>query len=303
MRACRQNPKLSAHTALDGEFHYDSTPMAPPGTLTLAQVKPNIRGSWEFHAREGWYVGPAMRHYRCYTVIAKNTGAEIISDTVKFKHHAIVVPTITPTDHLIHATDTLTRALRGAPQEQAPNHIEAVERLRRILKERHDERTSEGGRSSHAHSTSPTSEGVGNKPPVQEREQGCSENVGTNIPTTRAPEKSTDSAIPIITQEANDDNNDEGEMPQETPTCRHRYRLRSLSQQLINSIIITEPRNVTYFKNPRALGSPPTNEIIHPPAFEDPLVPLNFANAILDPDTGKEMEYRHLIKDQRYKKV
>ena len=85
--------------------------MAPPGTLTLAHAKPGARGSWEYHARECWYVGPAMKHYRCYTVIAKNTAATIISDTVKFKHHTVTAPAITHTDTLIQTTNELASAV------------------------------------------------------------------------------------------------------------------------------------------------------------------------------------------------
>ena len=63
MQLCRQNRSLSAHTALHGEFHFNATPMVPPGTKTMVHNKyPKIK-SWEFHDFDAWYVVPAMKHY------------------------------------------------------------------------------------------------------------------------------------------------------------------------------------------------------------------------------------------------
>ena len=60
------NPQLSAWAQVHGEFGYNSTPLAPQGTRVLVHEKPSVRGTWAPHAVEGWYLGPALRHYRCY---------------------------------------------------------------------------------------------------------------------------------------------------------------------------------------------------------------------------------------------
>jgi hypothetical protein len=133
MRTCRQNKSLSAHTALYGEFHFEATPMAPPGTKVLIHEKSGKRGSWAFHAIMGWYVGPAMLHYRCYTVVTADTGRERTSDTLKFEHHVVIVPKVTPTDCIIQATKELSSAIRHEPITAPPEHIKAVNRLRLIL--------------------------------------------------------------------------------------------------------------------------------------------------------------------------
>eukprot|EP00957_Ditylum_brightwellii_P020080 1514839-Ditylum_brightwellii.AAC.1 len=78
MHPCCQNPALSAYAALEGCFNFDTTPMAPPGTTAF-----NCKTSG-FHTMETWYVGPALRHYRCYTVIMNDMAAKHISDTVQF---------------------------------------------------------------------------------------------------------------------------------------------------------------------------------------------------------------------------
>ena len=40
---CWQNPLMSAWTAMEGEYHFDSTPIAPPGTEMRMHEKPSRR--------------------------------------------------------------------------------------------------------------------------------------------------------------------------------------------------------------------------------------------------------------------
>ena len=69
-------------------------------------------------------------------------------------------------------------------------------------------------------------------------------------------------------------------------------------------MIIEEPKNVEQFVQPRALGAPsPPASSLQPPAFEEPLFINEFANSIIHPDTNKEMEYRHLIRNPTHKGV
>ena len=70
MRGSRINPKLSAWEQINGRYDFNATPIAPPGIKVLAHLKADQRESWSAHAFEAWYVGPALEHYRCYTVWA-----------------------------------------------------------------------------------------------------------------------------------------------------------------------------------------------------------------------------------------
>ena len=127
---------MSAHTALHGKFHFEATPMALPGTKTLVHAKPGSRLTWAFHAIDAWYVVPALDHYRCDVDVLADNGGERTTDTVKFQHHVVVVPRITPTDRVIQATRELTRAIRQEPTMAPPEHIEAIQRLCIIIQER-----------------------------------------------------------------------------------------------------------------------------------------------------------------------
>ena len=60
------NPRLSAEAQLNGAFDYNKTPLAPPGTKVIVHEKTANRKTWDPHGVDGWYVGPAMEHYRCH---------------------------------------------------------------------------------------------------------------------------------------------------------------------------------------------------------------------------------------------
>eukprot|EP00957_Ditylum_brightwellii_P016172 1217077-Ditylum_brightwellii.AAC.1 len=63
--------------------------MEPPVIKAFVHIKPNCHKTWGFHANKARHMGPAMRHYQCYTVMIKDTAAKQIMDTVKFQHCAV----------------------------------------------------------------------------------------------------------------------------------------------------------------------------------------------------------------------
>jgi hypothetical protein len=74
---------MSAYAQLNGNFDFNRTPLVPPGTRVVAHEKPDQRASWDPHGLDGYYLGPALDHYRCYQVhIPKKKGTRIV-DTVE----------------------------------------------------------------------------------------------------------------------------------------------------------------------------------------------------------------------------
>ena len=93
LRSSRINPQLSAYAQLYGAFDYNRTPLAPPGIKLLTHIRPENRKSWDPHAAEGFYLGPALHHYRCHRVWMTKTAAERIANTVKWlPHNSIKMP-------------------------------------------------------------------------------------------------------------------------------------------------------------------------------------------------------------------
>ena len=133
VRKCRQNPLLSTWAAMEGEYHFDATPIAPPGSEMLLHEKPNRRKSWGFNAKKAWYLGPCFQHYRSFRGLLPSTGGERISDTVRFKHHAITIPQLTPADRILEAAKQLEAAIKQQPKKAPMDEITAIELLRSVL--------------------------------------------------------------------------------------------------------------------------------------------------------------------------
>ncbi len=117
---------------MEGSFSFNATPMVPPGTEVLVHLKPSRQKSWSFHASNGWYIGPSLKHYSCIRTIMVGTGGERLTNTFHFKHHAMPIPTITPTDRIIAATRHLTDAIAGI-QEAPPDKLQAILALCQLL--------------------------------------------------------------------------------------------------------------------------------------------------------------------------
>jgi hypothetical protein len=76
------NPKLSAATHMYGQYDFNRAPMAPPGTKIIAHETPNRRQNWAPYGQDGWYIGPALEHYWCYTVYITKIRGERVVETV-----------------------------------------------------------------------------------------------------------------------------------------------------------------------------------------------------------------------------
>jgi hypothetical protein len=110
---------MSAYAQLNGHFDFNRTPLAPPGTRIIAHEKPDQRASWDPHGVDGYYVGPALDHYRCYQVhITKTKGTRIV-DTVDFSPAKLAIPSTSSKDLASIAALELSNALQN-PAPAAP---------------------------------------------------------------------------------------------------------------------------------------------------------------------------------------
>ena len=104
---------MSAWEHFNGPLNFDATPMGPPGCRIISHAKGSTRLSWDYKGHQGFYVGPALDHYRCYTVVKTSTSAVVVTDTVTFQHPTLSIPTLTTTDRVIHCLRALTVAIRA----------------------------------------------------------------------------------------------------------------------------------------------------------------------------------------------
>jgi len=134
----RLNNKLSAYAQLIGAFDYNATPLAPPGTQVLVHEAPKERKSWDPHGVDGWYVGPAMKHYRCFRCYIPTTNSERIAETVDFFPKHVKLPSTSSRDAATKAAKDLIYAIKN-PTPSSPTlqlgdeTIRALERLAEIF--------------------------------------------------------------------------------------------------------------------------------------------------------------------------
>jgi hypothetical protein len=92
LKTSRINPKLSAATHIFGQYDFNRAPLAPPGTRIIAHETPGKRRTWAPHGQDGSYIGPALEHYRCYTVYITKTRSSRVVETVEFFPHTFKLP-------------------------------------------------------------------------------------------------------------------------------------------------------------------------------------------------------------------
>ena len=95
--------------------------MAPPGTLVAVHIKPRKRRSWDPHLISGWYVGPALHHYRNFRCYFPGTKAEVVSDTVDLFAHSELIPTISHEEYIQQALMDILMILQSKKKINVPS--------------------------------------------------------------------------------------------------------------------------------------------------------------------------------------
>jgi hypothetical protein len=108
----RINPKLSAYQQVWGNFDFNKTPLPPPGCKVVVHERAMERGKWACHGVVGYYIGPAMNHYRNYNSYIPETRGIRTTNTLEFFPEKVEMPTTSSTDRLARATEELVEILQ-----------------------------------------------------------------------------------------------------------------------------------------------------------------------------------------------
>jgi hypothetical protein len=111
LRKSSINERLSAYAQVHGVFDFNTTPLGPPGTKVLVHERPNNRGTWSPHGTEGWYIGPAMDHYRSFKIYIPSTNDVRVSDTLAWFPSHVTMPRASSADMAMASAYDLTQAL------------------------------------------------------------------------------------------------------------------------------------------------------------------------------------------------
>jgi hypothetical protein len=310
LHPCCQNPLLSAHEALEGSFSFNATPMAPLGMEILVHMKPNQRSTWGYHASKAWYLSHSPNHYRCIRVLMADTGGERTTDTFRFNHHSIPVPKITATDRILDPTARLTAAIKGV-QEAPPDKLAAIQALRTLLL---GEVPPPVPTPTPVTAPRPTvdEEPVEFWSPDDTHQPAC--DTGTNSPES-VPSIRRD--LPAIIEDNSDDESAPPTRlrcspwahaaPSTTTACTH---LHACTAHTINCVIADHV--LTEAQLPPPITNAPAHQQEY--ALAAHLLQRNelhstanaskhFIGAVINNDTGKVLEYRHLIKSEKHKRI
>jgi hypothetical protein len=124
---------MSAWEFFQGSFDFNKTPLCPVGCRVLIHAKPATRRSWDFCAKQGFFIGPALNSYRCFKLVKSDTMSQVISDTVEFRHAYRAIPSPLPEDEIIHGLHAIACALKEAPLPATITQLQAITNLRDLL--------------------------------------------------------------------------------------------------------------------------------------------------------------------------
>ena len=137
LRNSRQNPQISAYTHIWGNYNFNKTPLAPPGTKAVIFEDPDIRASWGPYGKTAWYIGPALEHYRNFTFYINETGGIRTSASAQFFPHQLAMPKITSTDALTIAANDLVEILKDSKTNLnlylQPEYYSALKQITKIF--------------------------------------------------------------------------------------------------------------------------------------------------------------------------
>lgn len=134
LRASNTAPEKSAWEVVHNRrYDFDRYPIAPIGTKVIAFEGPDQRGSWAPHGVEGYYVGPALLHYRCYTVFIPATASTRVVDTLSWHPVTIPMPTVNANELLEHAITLLQSAVTAMQFPKQSINTEAINNALHVL--------------------------------------------------------------------------------------------------------------------------------------------------------------------------
>ena len=137
LRQSNVAPNISAYAYHHGSFDYNRMPLAPMGCAVQFHIKPDRRKTWGEHSMDGWYLRTSPEHYRCHIVFVKKTQSKRVTDTVFFKHKYITQPEVTPADVIIKAYNDLRAALQGMKNTSDAKQMHTLEKIQDQLSPGH----------------------------------------------------------------------------------------------------------------------------------------------------------------------
>jgi hypothetical protein len=93
LRGYHLDPSISAYEGIySTKFDFIAHPIHPPGTKVLVLDPVTTRESWAPHGLLGFYLGPALLHYRSFRVFISSTKGFRVSDSISWHPEKLRLP-------------------------------------------------------------------------------------------------------------------------------------------------------------------------------------------------------------------
>jgi hypothetical protein len=113
LRTSRLHHQLSAAAHYHGLVDYNKTAFSPAGCKIIDHEKLGKRRTWAPHGQHGYSLGPPLHHYRCQNVYMSTTASDRIVDTLEFFPHNYQMPELSSTERLLMAAKNTTDAFQN----------------------------------------------------------------------------------------------------------------------------------------------------------------------------------------------
>ena len=115
---------ISAYEGMYGRpYDFLAHPIAPPGIKIQVHEKPEQRASWGVHCVDGFYLGPALDHYRSWRTYIPQTRSKRVSDTIAWFPARVRMPGTSKIEALSAAIHDVDTALTKVADEGAWAHL------------------------------------------------------------------------------------------------------------------------------------------------------------------------------------
>eukprot|EP00956_Cyclotella_meneghiniana_P023402 scaffold45578_cov41-Cyclotella_meneghiniana.AAC.1 len=295
LRQSHVAPAISAWECYNNApFNFDATPIGPCGCPVIIHNKPSKRKTWAFPGRDGFSIGPALQHYRCFQVVDSLTKALVISDTVEFRHDYLAAPAVSYEDRLLHAINFLSTAIKDSTDDSINAQLIAIDNLCEIFNKWQlnssplpsnppDARVQPDKAPAAAPRVVPSKTPTASPRVVPSKAPTASPRVVPSKTPTASP-RVNPSTTPIASRTRSQ------RIPQ-APGLGEAIALRTRSRTIAQEKDAKAQVNLVMLAN--AAQASRSNADIN--AF--------IAAAVLDHETGESLEYRQLIKHPKYKEL
>jgi hypothetical protein len=104
LRPFADNETISAYEGMfKKQYDFLANPLAPPGTKVVVYEPNDKRPSWSPHGIEGFYLGPALNHYRSMRTFIPSTNGYRTSDQIDYFPTKLLFPGASTAEMLIEA--------------------------------------------------------------------------------------------------------------------------------------------------------------------------------------------------------